>query len=68
MGFGQSKPLTDAEKYVFDRRRIFFDNYGNVRYSGYDAPLVDREIEARKILEVDSGADKVNQYHFSLLV
>lgn len=51
-----SKPKNDEEKYVFDTRRIFIDKFGNVRYRGPDAELIDREKEMQAIIKAESQA------------
>lgn len=63
MGLFHSKPKEphdDHEEFVFDQRRIYFDEFGNIRYGGPHAPLPDREAEKQKIMMAELNVDDVS--------
>ncbi len=55
MGICKSKPKKkDSEVFVYDKSRIYFDEFGNIRYSGPDGDQGDREAELKQFMEAES--------------
>jgi hypothetical protein len=48
----------EPEEPVYDTNKIFFDEYGNIRYDQGRAAF-NRETELRAILELDPGDDSI---------
>ena len=61
MGICPSKeePISEHDELVFDKSKIKFDEYGNLRYEGPFAKEVDRESEAKAIMASENTLDDV---------
>jgi hypothetical protein len=64
MGLGGSKaqPQDDHEVFVYDQRKIYFDEFGNIRYAGHDAGLPNRDTEKEKIMKAELNIDDVSMH------
>jgi hypothetical protein len=71
MGLTASKPKTEEEhlnkhdKFVFDQSKIYFDEFGNIRYGGHDAAVINREAEKTKIMKAELVIDDVSLFFCS---
>lgn len=55
--------VNNHDKFVYDKTKIFFDEFGNIRYGGHDAAAHDREAEKTKIMKAELNIDDVSSHN-----